>query len=222
MKQNKLVIDILKQLSQAGILDNVLLIGSWCLAFYNDYFKDPEYRPMVKTRDIDFLLPSKPSFPKQLDIEELLSPLGFDIGFYGKGFMKLESDELILEFLIPEIGRHNEKPYPLKSLNFNAQPLRHLSMLWRNPVTVSISGISCRLPHPADYFMQKLIASSKRKKAAKREKDQQGVLYLIEALQKKNDYKEIKKAYEHLTKKEKVIVKQELESLKLTDVIAKI
>jgi len=177
---------------------------------YKYYFNDADYRPIIKTRDIDFLLPEKPVFQKEVDIEELMKPLGFEISFYGKGYMKLESDELILEFLIPEIGRSSEKPYPLKALKFNAQPLRHLSLLWRNPIKVSISGISCRIPHPADYCLQKLIAAANRKTADKRNKDRQAVKYLIKALEKNNDLEELYIAYRNLTKKQEKWIKREL------------
>lgn len=53
-KQPELVIKVLKRMSEAGILDHILLIGSWCTSFYKDYFKGTDYAPTIKTRDIDF------------------------------------------------------------------------------------------------------------------------------------------------------------------------
>ena len=46
-----------------GILNKILIIGSWCLSFYQDYFKGTDYRPIIKTRDIDFVVPLNPKFP---------------------------------------------------------------------------------------------------------------------------------------------------------------
>lgn len=210
-KQDKLIHKILSLMYDAGILENVLLIGSWCTSFYKQYFKKEEYEPIIKTRDIDFLVGIKPRFPRNIDLEELLKPLGFEIEFFGKGYMKLESEELIIEFLIPEIGRPTEKPYLIPELKFNAQPLRHLSILWRNPINVKVSDFFIRLPHPVDFLLQKLIIASKRTKKDKAEKDRQSALAILDAIISKNELSELIKGIDNLTKKENQIVVKELE-----------
>jgi hypothetical protein len=211
-RQNKLVRDILKILSDAGVLNGVLLIGSWCASFYKGYFRDPEYNPRIKTRDIDFLLPIRPRFKSKVDLEELFTPLGFEIEFYGKGYMKLESEELALEFLIPEVGPHREKPHDVPALKFNAQPLRHISSLWRSPVTVNVDGIDVTLPHPADFCVQKLIIAGKRKGASgeKAEKDRQTAFEVLDALLKGNGLRGLKKAIERISASERKSVLSEL------------
>jgi hypothetical protein len=209
-KQNKLVADILKKLKEASILDHILLIGSWCIYFYKDYFKGIEYHPRIKTRDIDFLVKTRPIFPKEVDLEALLAPLGFEIEFFGKGYMKLESEELLIEFLVPEVGRPTDKPFQLKQLHFNAQPLRHLSMLWRDPIKLSTAGVQLMLPHPADCCFQKLIAASKRKKSDKADKDREAALSLLEALIAKEDFKILSKAYRYLSKTEQKTLRESL------------
>jgi hypothetical protein len=221
-KQNKTVLDILSIMEKSGILSNVLIIGSWCLSFYEAYFQGIDYHPIIKTRDIDFLLPHKPVFSQDVDIEKILKPLGFEVSFFGKGFMKLESDELILEFLIPEVGRPTDKPVPLKALKFNAQPLRHLSMLWRKPIAISLSGITCQLPHPADYCLQKLITATNRKSHDKQAKDRQAAEYLIQALIEAGDLKEIHTAYNNLTIKQKKYVNKELSKIDQGDLLSQI
>jgi len=67
-----------------------------------------------------------------------------------------------LELLIPEIGAGYDKPYPLQELQLNAQALRHLTMLWRNPITVEVASIKIHLPHPADFCLHKMIIFKKR------------------------------------------------------------
>lgn len=211
-RQNKLVRDVLKILSEEGVLDNVLLIGSWCAGFYRAYFKDPEYNPRIKTRDIDFLLPIRPRFRKKIDLEHLLSPLGFEVEFYGKGYMKLESDELALEFIIPEVGPHKEKPHDVPALKFNAQPLRHISLLWRKPVTVNVDGIDVRLPHPADFCVQKLITVGKRKgtNKDKMEKDRQAAFEVLDILMKGDGITELKNSIRKISTSERKAVLAEL------------
>ena len=211
-RQNRLVRDILKILSEAGVLDGVLLIGSWCAGFYREYFKDPEYDPRIKTRDIDFLLPTRPRFMSKVDLEELMAPLGFEVEFYGKGYMKLESDELALEFIIPEVGPHKEKPHDVPALKFNAQPLRHTSSLWRSPVKLNIDGIDIMLPHPADFCIQKLIIAGKRKGAnrGKGEKDRQAAYEVLDALLKGDGLEEVENARQGISVSERKVVQAEL------------
>jgi hypothetical protein len=50
-KQYELCVEILRRFKQAGILDDLILIGSWSAYFYNDYFADNDYldRLAVKT-----------------------------------------------------------------------------------------------------------------------------------------------------------------------------
>lgn len=199
-------------MSGAGILDEILLIGSWCAALYKEYFKRTDYNPVIKTRDIDFLLPNRPVFKKKVDLEKLLAPLGFEIEFFGRGWMKLENDELMLEFLFPQTGPSRDKPYPLPALKFNAQPLRHLAMLWRDPIGVNVSGIVVRLPHPADFCVHKLIISRRRKKGEKQEKDLRIALETLEALLENGDEETLHKAILDLTTKEKKELKLALDN----------
>lgn len=206
-------------MSEAGILDNVLLIGSWCSYFYKQYFSKIEYDPVIKTRDIDFLVRTRPKFSKNVDLEELLRPIGFEAEFFGSGYIKLESEELAIEFLVPEVGRPSEKPLPLPALKLNAQPLRHLGMLWRNPVAVKISRICIRLPHPADYMLQKLVVAGMRKKSDKAEKDRQNAFVVFDAIVESDELPELHKAMEYLSHKERKAVVAEFKRAGRKDVL---
>lgn len=211
-EQPQLVAEILKRLHSVGILDRVLIIGSWCGSFYRDYFKSPEYAPVLRTRDIDFLVPQRTRFAKTVDLEELLADLGFEVIFSMSGKMKLESPELIIELLVPETGPAKEKPYPLPQLKFNAQPLRHLGMLLNNPISLTISGIPVRLPHPVDYALHKFIISFDRKNEDKRTKDQQMASLILDTIrEREDDVLYLKKACAQLTKKQQKRISHILE-----------
>ncbi len=210
--------EVLKRLSDKKILDRILLIGSWSAYFYKFYFKSENYFPVLKTRDIDFLLPRPVKFPKKIDLESLLSDLGFDIAHSGNGYMKLESAELILEMLIPEIGAGQDKPYPIPELNFNAQPLRHLSMLWRDPITVKVEGVAIQLPHPADYVLHKMIIQERRAKKEKQEKDLQSALSVLSMLIEKKEQDSILKASQKLSKNERKTILKVFENEGLSEV----
>ena len=87
--QYNLCCEVLRRLDQEGVLAHVVLIGSWCLLVYEDYFKDVQYRPGIRTRDIDILVPIPPKFDHKVDMEELLKDLDFVISFKGSdGYMQ--------------------------------------------------------------------------------------------------------------------------------------
>ena len=56
-KTFNLCLVVLKRLNRAGILQNIILIGSWCAYFYSHYFKSRNYSLHIRTTDIDFLVP---------------------------------------------------------------------------------------------------------------------------------------------------------------------
>ena len=55
--QYELCLEVLRRLNQAGVLNDIMLIGSWSLLFYKEYFFGFTYSPAIRTRDIDFLVP---------------------------------------------------------------------------------------------------------------------------------------------------------------------
>lgn len=113
--QYELCIKVLKKLDKVGILQDVILIGSWCIPFYKDYFGSVRYPTAIKTRDVDFLVPAPSKTKSKADIPKLLKDLGFIVDFKGsEGYIQLEHSDLIIEFLVPEKGRGSDKPYQLK------------------------------------------------------------------------------------------------------------
>ena len=42
-KQSDLCLEILRRFHKAGILDDLILIGSWCVYFYREYFSNVSY-----------------------------------------------------------------------------------------------------------------------------------------------------------------------------------
>ena len=98
--QYKLCIEVLKRLEKADVLKDVILIGSWCIPFYKDYFGSVQYPTAIKTRDVDFLVPTPLKTKTKTDIPKLLKDLGFIVDFKGvEGYIQLEHSDLIIEFL---------------------------------------------------------------------------------------------------------------------------
>jgi hypothetical protein len=55
--QYELCVEVLRRLSSRNLLGGVILIGSWCMPFYKEYFAGVKYLSTIKTRDVDFLVP---------------------------------------------------------------------------------------------------------------------------------------------------------------------
>lgn len=91
--QSDLCFEILRRFHKAGVLDDFILIGSWCVYFYQDYFSDAPYidQISIKTRDIDFLISHPSRIRQEVDIPGLLKDLGYVTIYKGtKGYIKLD------------------------------------------------------------------------------------------------------------------------------------
>jgi len=200
--QYNLCIEVLKRLEKAGILRDVVLIGSWCIPFYKDYFRSVKYPTAIKTRDVDFLVPTPSKTRTKADIPKLLKDLGFIVGFKGtEGYVQLEHPELIIEFLVPEKGRGLDKPYQLPQFGLNAQALRLLDLLIQDTIKVKIEGVEINLPHPANFALHKLIIFQRRTKEDKIAKDRNAAMEVIKALINKGEAVTIKRVYNSMIPK---------------------
>lgn len=96
---------ILGALSRHGLLKHLVLIGSWVLVVYEEYFRDRNYRPTIRTTDVDFLVPSRyPRIREKKDVSKILESLGFSEVFSSDGWLTYHKPELHVEFLLPRIG----------------------------------------------------------------------------------------------------------------------
>jgi len=211
---------VLKRLNRAGILQNIILIGSWCAYFYSHYFKSPNYSLHIRTSDIDFLVPIPFKFEKKLSLYDLVKDLGYVEEFRGsKGYIKLSHPDLTIEFLVPERGRQSDKPYPLPQLGINAQPLRRLDFLIQNVISLSIEGMKIHLPHPAAYALHKFIIFKERKNIDKHDRDIEGALRVFKALIDNKEYGAIRRIFNKMPKKWQRDVLKNLKSIEEFEVI---
>jgi len=202
--QYKLCFEVLRRFNKEGILDGLILIGSWCLYFYKDYFENISYINIstIRTRDMDFLVPIPARIKKEVDIPKLLKDLGFVIDFKGsKGYIKLDHPDLILEFLVPEKGRGSDKPYKLPQLGMNATPLRFLSFLTDNVIRVKVEDFYINVPHPANFALHKLIIFSRRLKEDKALKDKNTAIEILKALFNKKEVRIVKSIFNSMPQK---------------------
>jgi hypothetical protein len=197
--QYELCLEVLRRLNRVGVLKDIMLIGSWCLPFYREYFSGVTYAAAIKTRDIDFLIPDPRKIHGQTDIPELLKDLGFIVNFSGsKGYIKLEHPDLLIEFLSPEKGRGMDEPVNIPRLGVNATALRYLNFLVENTIKVDVEGFTVCLPHPVNFALHKLIIFQRRIKKEKADKDREAATMLLRALIKKGDGKRIKSVFDSI------------------------
>ncbi len=219
--QYELCVEILRRLYKAGILKSIVLVGSWCMVFYKNYFEGIRYLPVIRTRDIDLLIPNPSTIKTRVDVAELLKELGFIVGFTGsEGYIRLEHPQLIVEFLVPERGRGTDKPYPLPQLGLNAQALRFLDFLAQHIIAVKIDGMSVNLPHPVNFALHKLLILDRRNVPEKTAKDKDAAIRILKALMNKGEQDFVRTVYDSMPRRWKTKVKKALTGFQERDILS--
>lgn len=182
--QRDVFLDLLHRFDREGVLNQVMLIGSWCMALYRSALSDATRLPAILTLDADFLIPSRASITREADVPAILQQMGFVPTFYrSSGWVVYDHPELRVEFLIPEVGRGHDQAHDVKQLHVKAQGLRYVNLLAAHPRKLSYEGLSVWVPEPAAYALHKLIISARRTKAEKRQKDLEASVALLDYLQ---------------------------------------
>ncbi len=113
---------LLVQLQTSGALEELMLIGSWCLYFYRFAYEDADALPAFRTLDVDFLIPDPKQVKREVDLPEILKKEGFIPQFNrSSGVVKYNHPELQVEFLVPELGRGSHGSQEVKRLHVKAQ-----------------------------------------------------------------------------------------------------
>lgn len=202
--QYDIFLEVLRRLDKTGVLSNVVLIGSWCLPLYRDYYSRESTLTALRTRDIDFLVSRKEKMKEEVDLPKLFKDLGFIEDYkYPHGFVKLVHPELIMEFLVAEKGRDSDEPYPLPFLSMNAQRLKFLDLLEENTIVVVVNGIKVKVPHPVNYGLHKLIISSRRNDEDKKRKDIEAGLSVLNLYMENEGQDMICEVYQNIFNKQK-------------------
>ncbi len=73
--ENELV-EIISAFHKNGILDKLIVIGSWATYFYKYIFEN--FQPTIRTTDLDFYLPEIKSMTAKEKVGTALQPLNYD------------------------------------------------------------------------------------------------------------------------------------------------
>ncbi len=201
--------EVLETLQRAGLLKQLVLIGSWCAYFYASLFEKGAFEAGIKTLDMDFLIPSPRNLSKDAtSIEELLKPLDFDPDFTASGWERFVHPDLRVEFLIPRIGATSDQPRTIKELGVVAMPLRHTSALIVKVITVERDGLCVNVPHPIAFSLHKLFVSTRRQEKGKAIRDKELTFRILSALTRVKPSKDIRKIWGAFTAKEKKAIRE--------------
>ncbi|MBI3083199.1 MAG: hypothetical protein HYY90_02375 [Candidatus Omnitrophica bacterium] len=207
--QRTLCQSVLERLAHAGVLEDVVLIGSWCLEGYMSYFGRKTPLTALRTRDIDFLVPRPTHLRNSVDVPALLEDLGFVVDFHRGGYIRLLHPELIVEFLVPERGRGTDHPVRLPQLKVNAQALRFLNLLADSTITATLEGIQVRMPHPAAFALQKLLIAPRRQgRPSKQAKDLDAAVAVLEALRAHGENESVREHVESMPPRWRARIRQ--------------
>jgi hypothetical protein len=193
---------VLKLLQQERLLQHLIVAGSWCIYFYKFYYNKRQSIATLRTRDVDFFIPSPKTIKIEVDLPELLGSLGFITDFQGRaGYIRFVHPGLFIEFLVTEKGRPVDKPYPLKQLKINAQALRFLEILQLKTVSVKVEDFELTLPHPSCFVLHKIIVYKRRPKRDKRTRDVEQIIRVLNFMQKQNELDSLLEVYSRLHNK---------------------
>ena len=189
--QRTTVEEIIKVFSRNDI--KVILVGSYCLPLLKEELG--LNLPTIKTQDIDFLI-NIPYKGKEVDMESLLKPLGFSIGFNPDGSNYFTNGIFKIEFLTPKKGREADRAIFIKPLKISATPLRYLKMLSDEQMRMEKEDYTYRIPSPWALAYHKILIARVRRSKDKREKDMLQAMALLREIFKRPD--ETKKAISYL------------------------
>ena len=72
MEKFELLLKILRQLQDEGILKHIVLVGSWCQNFYRHRYGNPAEIPAARTLDADLLIPKRLPKSAQGNITQIM------------------------------------------------------------------------------------------------------------------------------------------------------
>jgi len=177
---------VIKAFGDNGILDNIIIIGSWATYFYVKIFDG--YIPSIRTLDLDCYIPKTKNIRVIKSVGEALKPINFDQIFdYMTEKSKFISPEgFEIEFLA-KLKRDKSQIVKVDSLGVNAEQLGNLDIFNEGYIEVDFEGYSVKVASPSAYIMQKILISKKRSED-KYNKDLESIILVYEEVKKNKQH----------------------------------
>ncbi|MBU0997617.1 MAG: nucleotidyltransferase domain-containing protein [Firmicutes bacterium] len=173
---------IIKAFGENGILENIIIIGSWATYFYVKIFDG--FIPSIRTLDVDCYVPMNKNITVKKSVKEALKPLNyeqiFDTSTEKNKFISPDGFEI--EFLT-KLRRNQSAVVRIDSMGVNAETLGNLDIFDNGFIEVDFEGFSVKVASPSVYVMQKILISKKRSDEKFR-KDLESLLLVYEEIKK--------------------------------------
>ena len=201
--QQKEFLRFLQFLDDCGVLEHIIVCGSWAEFVYAQTGLLPGFTLLLRTLDIDFLIRNIRKPPTPVNLVALAKERGYTFDkdlLFGTTKM-FTPNGMEIEFLIAQKGSGVD-PVLKTNLGVHAQALRHLEILGNNVVVTDFLGLEVRVPEPEAYMLHKMVINRERT-PAKQRKDARSVWNLIEFVRAER----CADLFQGLTKKEKQAVR---------------
>lgn len=173
---------VLRLLHEAGVLREVVVVGSWCSHFYRTLVPGADNIGAIRTGDLDLLIPKPGKVRTGPSICKVLEGLGFVMEQSPQGYTRLLHPLMVIDFIVPERGKGRTAPVRVPGLGVNASALRFMDFLIEGTLVFDIGGIAIRMPDPLRYGLHKLIISERRPNKDKAEKDRRLAVDILRAV----------------------------------------
>lgn len=172
MGKFNLLLNVLRGLQKADILQHFVLVGSWCLNFYRYLYDNPVEIPATRTLDADILIPKRLPTSAQGSIITIMEANDFAVEFdYFSGLHRFTHPELKIEFLTDPGAKPEEGIYKFKQFGITAQELRYMSIPLSYRLPITYEDLSFSIPESEAFTLHKLIVCCLRKNPEKAVKD---------------------------------------------------
>jgi hypothetical protein len=165
-------------------LDEIVIVGGWVPFLYHRYGQMPSPHPLLRTMDIDVVVPRNVKEHGRPTIDEMLSRAGYKARIYGSDVpvvkYELASPVTEIEFLTPEVGKPGKAALAVQR-GLTAQALRYLQILLESTRKIRISdtiygsdiSLVVTVPSPGAFIYQKglTLSPSSRRPSTKVSKD---------------------------------------------------
>lgn len=212
-QQEKAFWEVIKAFDELGLLEHIMVIGSWAEYLYPPLF-NTDFIPNVRTRDVDFFYRNINIPREKIPLIAKLKEYGFEheMDPYSEVSKFYKEDFLELEFLTRALGSAAKSTYPICSLDIKSEGLRAINILADYACEVEIKGYKLYVPEPSAYVIQKILTNPERIPKYKREKDMIAVSeILIHIKQNELHLNKLRDVYYTLTKKQIKIVNEVIE-----------
>ena len=180
-------------------MNNIIIIGSWCLFFYRYIFES--FHPLLRTTDIDFYIPNIHSIREKHSVISSMKKVNYDIVYdvMTRKSVFISPDGFELEFLTNQ-NRNSLACVRVGNTGIYAESVPYLGIFSASYINVEFEQLNIHVASPSAYVLQKLLICDARKN--KKQKDMESISYVLRFVKSSIKHLlELKRLYSSIPKK---------------------